>query len=162
MGIRTKKVGITGKYATRYGQKLRKQVKAIEILQRVRSICPFCGKKSIKRQAAGIWKCRGCRRAIAGGAWEFVTTAATTAKTTINRLKKNLESRKKPEIENEEEQEEEQKKQNKKEKGEKKEKKGKKDENVNVYEDISSIDIKEEFQGKLGFSPIIKEVAFLK
>ena len=162
MGIRTKKVGITGKYATRYGQKLRKQVKAIEILQRVRSICPFCGKKSIKRQAAGIWKCRGCRRAIAGGAWEFVTTAATTAKTTINRLKKNLESRKKPEIENEEEDEEEQKKQNKKEKGEKKEKKGKKDENVNVYEDISSIDIKEEFQGKLGFSPIIQEVAFLK
>ena len=127
MGIRTKKVGITGKYATRYGQKLRKQVKAIEILQRVRSICPFCGKKSIKRQAAGIWKCRGCRRAIAGGAWEFVTTAATTAKTTINRLKKNLESRKKPEIENEEEAEEEQKKQNKKEKGEKKEKKGKKE-----------------------------------
>ena len=131
MGIRTKKVGITGKYATRYGQKLRKQVKAIEILQRVRSICPFCGKKSIKRQAAGIWKCRGCRRAIAGGAWEFVTTAATTAKTTINRLKKNLESRKKPEIENEEEQEEEQKKQNKKEKGEKKEKKGKKENQEN-------------------------------
>ena len=131
MGIRTKKVGITGKYATRYGQKLRKQVKAIEILQRVRSICPFCGKKSIKRQAAGIWKCRGCRRAIAGGAWEFVTTAATTAKTTINRLKKNLESRKKPEIENEEEAEEEQKKQNKKEKGEKKEKKGKKENKEN-------------------------------
>ena len=131
MGIRTKKVGITGKYATRYGQKLRKQVKAIEILQRVRSICPFCGKKSIKRQAAGIWKCRGCRRAIAGGAWEFVTTAATTAKTTINRLKKNLESRKKPEIENEEEEEEEQKKQNKKEKGEKKEKKGKKENKEN-------------------------------
>ena len=131
MGIRTKKVGITGKYATRYGQKLRKQVKAIEILQRVRSICPFCGKKSIKRQAAGIWKCRGCRRAIAGGAWEFVTTAATTAKSTINRLKKNLESRKKPEIENEEEEEEEQKKQNKKEKGEKKEKKGKKENKEN-------------------------------
>ena len=131
MGIRTKKVGITGKYATRYGQKLRKQVKAIEILQRVRSICPFCGKKSIRREAAGIWKCRGCRRAIAGGAWEFVTTAATTAKTTINRLKKNLESRKKPEIENEEEEEEEQKKQNKKEKGEKKEKKGKKENKEN-------------------------------
>ena len=133
MGIRTKKVGITGKYATRYGQKLRKQVKAIEILQRVRSICPFCGKKSIKRQAAGIWKCRGCRRAIAGGAWEFVTTAATTAKTTINRLKKNLESRKKPELENEEEDEEEQKTQKKgqKEKGEKKDKKGKKENKQN-------------------------------
>ena len=133
MGIRTKKVGITGKYATRYGQKLRKQVKAIEILQRVRSICPFCGKKSIRRQAAGIWKCRGCHRAIAGGAWEFVTTAATTAKTTINRLKKNLETKKKPELENEEEDEEEQKTQKKgqKEKGEKKEKKGKKENKEN-------------------------------
>ena len=126
MGIRTKKVGITGKYATRYGQKLRKQVKSIEILQRVRSICPFCGKKSIRREAAGIWKCRGCRRAIAGGAWEFVTTAATTAKTTINRLKKNLESRKEKEIEEEEEEEQKQKK-GQKEKGEKKEKKGKKE-----------------------------------
>ena len=126
MGIRTKKVGITGKYATRYGQKLRKQVKSIEILQRVRSICPFCGKKSIRREAAGIWKCRGCRRAIAGGAWEFVTTAATTAKTTINRLKKNLESRKEKEIDEEEEEEQKQKK-GKKEKNEKKEKKGKKE-----------------------------------
>ena len=126
MGIRTKKVGITGKYATRYGQKLRKQVKAIEILQRVKSICPFCGKKSIRREAAGIWKCRGCRRAIAGGAWEFVTTAATTAKTTINRLKKNLESRKEKEIDEEEEEEQKQKK-GQKEKNEKKEKKGKKE-----------------------------------
>ena len=132
MGIRTKKVGITGKYATRYGQKLRKQVKAIEILQRVKSICPFCGKKAIRRQAAGIWKCRGCRRAIAGGAWEFVTTAATTAKTTINRLKKNLESRKRPELEREEDEEEETKqKKGQKDKGEKKEKKGKKENKEN-------------------------------
>ena len=133
MENRTKKVGITGKYATRYGQKLRKQVKAIEILQRVRSICPFCGKKSIRREAAGIWKCRGCRRAIAGGAWEFVTTAATTAKTTINRLKKNLESRKKPELEREEDEEEvaKVKKQSKKEKGEKGEKGDKKDKKQN-------------------------------
>ena len=129
MENRTRKVGITGKYGTRYGQKLRKQVKAIEILQRTKSICPFCGKKSIKREAAGIWKCRGCRRAIAGGAWEFVTTAATTAKTTINRLKKNLEQRKKPELEKEEDEEDvkEVKKQGKKEKGEKKEKKEKKE-----------------------------------
>ena len=128
MENRTRKVGITGKYGTRYGQKLRKQVKAIEILQRTKSICPFCGKKSIRREAAGIWKCRGCRRAIAGGAWEFVTTAATTAKTTINRLKKNLESRKKPEAERDEDEEEDEKakKQGKKEKGDKKEKKDKK------------------------------------
>ena len=140
MENRTRKVGITGKYGTRYGQKLRKQVKAIEILQRTKSICPFCGKKSIKREAAGIWKCRGCRRAIAGGAWEFVTTAATTAKTTINRL------RKKPEAEREEDEEEEEKgkKQGKKEKGEKGEKGDKKDKKQNKEKEKS----KKEKEGK--------------
>ena len=128
MENRTRKVGITGKYGTRYGQKLRKQVKAIEILQRTKSICPFCGKKSIRREAAGIWKCRGCRRAIAGGAWEFVTTAATTAKTTINRLKKNIESRKKPEAEREEDEDvEESKKKGKKGEKSEKDKKDKKE-----------------------------------
>ena len=146
MENRTRKVGITGKYGTRYGQKLRKQVKAIEILQRTKSICPFCGKKSIKREAAGIWKCRSCRRAIAGGAWEFVTTAATTAKTTINRLKKNLESRKKPEAEREEDEEDEKeaKKQGKKEKGEKGEKGDKKDKKQNKEKEKS----KKEKEGK--------------
>ena len=44
MERRTAKVGITGKYGTRYGAKLRKQVKAIEILQRTKYTCPFCGK----------------------------------------------------------------------------------------------------------------------
>ena len=150
MENRTRKVGITGKYGTRYGQKLRKQVKAIEILQRTKSICPFCGKKSIKREAAGIWKCRGCRRAIAGGAWEFVTTAATTAKTTINRLKKNLESRKKPEAEREEDEEVEEKgkKQGKKDKSEKKEKVEKKDKKQNKEKEKEKEKPKKEKEGK--------------
>ena len=114
MENRTAKVGITGKYGTRYGQKLRKQVKAIEILQRMKSICPFCGKTSIRREAVGIWKCRACRRCIAGGAFEFITTAATTAKTTINRLKKNLELTKmKEEFESDEEDIKEEKKEKK-------------------------------------------------
>jgi large subunit ribosomal protein L37Ae len=90
MERRTVKVGITGKYGTRYGQKLRKQVKAIEILQRTKYVCTFCGKNSIRRFAVGIWRCRACRRNIAGGAWEFSTTTAQTARTTINRLKKEV------------------------------------------------------------------------
>lgn len=90
MERRTVKVGITGKFGTRYGAKLRKQVKAIEILQKTKYVCPFCGKNSIRRHAVGIWRCKACRRNIAGGAWEFTTSAATTAKTTINRLKKEV------------------------------------------------------------------------
>ena len=85
---RTVTAGITGKYGTRYGQKLRKQVKAFEILQRTRYTCPFCGKAAVRRHSVGIWNCRGCRRSVAGGAWEYSTSASQTAKTTINRLKK--------------------------------------------------------------------------
>lgn len=104
MERRTVKVGITGKFGTRYGAKLRKQVKAIEILQKTKYVCPFCGKNSIRRHAVGIWRCKACRRNIAGGAWEFTTSAATTAKTTINRLKKEVaETRKTQELEQEEE-----------------------------------------------------------
>ena len=125
MERRTAKVGITGKYGTRYGQKLRKQVKAIEILQRKKNICPFCGKTSIRRSAVGIWKCRACKRSIAGGAWEFITTAATTAKTTIHRLKKNLDIKNQPKLEIEEEE-----KKDKKDKKEKEPKKGKKEKAV--------------------------------
>lgn len=88
MERRTAKVGITGKYGTRYGQKLRKQVKAFEILQRTKYTCPFCGKASVRRHSVGIWNCKACRRTVAGGAWEYSTSAAQTAKTTINRLKK--------------------------------------------------------------------------
>ena len=95
MERRTVKVGITGKYGTRYGAKLRKQAKAIEILQRTKYVCPFCGKNSIRRQAVGIWRCKACRRSVAGGAWEFSTSTALTAKTTINRLKKEVVDTKK-------------------------------------------------------------------
>jgi len=120
MERRTNKVGITGKYGTRYGQKLRKQVKAIEILQRTKYTCPFCGKDSVRRAAVGIWRCKACRRNIAGGAWEFSTTAAQTARSTINRLKKDtVELKKEVEVE---EVVEEKKGKGKKENKEKKEK----------------------------------------
>lgn len=134
MDRRTTKVGITGKYGTRYGAKLRKQVKAIEILQRSKYTCPFCGKNSMKRAAVGIWRCKACRRTVAGGAWEFTTTAAVTAKTTIQRLKKIIiEMKKAEDVEKEEikqsketnAEHQENKAADKKEKKEKKEKKDK-------------------------------------
>lgn len=43
---RTKKVGIVGKYGTRYGASLRKQIKKIEVSQHSKYFCPFCGKVS--------------------------------------------------------------------------------------------------------------------
>ena len=88
MGKRTKKVGICGKYGTRYGASLRKLVKKIEITQHMKYVCPFCGKKTIKRNAVGIWNCNGCRKQIAGGAYALSTPAAATVRSAIARLRK--------------------------------------------------------------------------
>jgi large subunit ribosomal protein L37Ae len=46
MAKRTKKVGILGKYGTRYGSAQRKTIKKFEITQRATYTCPFCGKVS--------------------------------------------------------------------------------------------------------------------
>jgi large subunit ribosomal protein L37Ae len=95
MAKRTKKVGITGKYGTRYGGAIRKIVKKFELQQHAKYLCPPCGKvnlsfiqTSVRRVACGIWRCKGCKITFAGGAFEFATSVATTAKATMNRLKK--------------------------------------------------------------------------
>merc|ERR1719210_349486 len=54
MGKRTKKVGICGKYGTRYGASLRKVVKKFEITQRAKYVSPFSGKDCVRRVAGGI------------------------------------------------------------------------------------------------------------
>ena len=46
MAKRTKKVGICGKYGTRYGAAQRKTIKKFEITQRAKYTCAFCGKVS--------------------------------------------------------------------------------------------------------------------
>lgn len=72
----------------------------------------------VRRSACGIWKCNGCKITFAGGAFEFATSVATTAKVTMNRLKKLKEQL------NNGAKEEEEKKETKKEKKEVKKEKG--------------------------------------
>lgn len=60
MAKRTKKVGITGKYGTRYGGAIRKIVKKFELQQHAKYLCPPCGKVSLifnidKRQKSCLW-----------------------------------------------------------------------------------------------------------
>mmetsp|Transcript_69 Transcript_69/g.95 ORF Transcript_69/g.95 Transcript_69/m.95 type:complete len:95 (-) Transcript_69:20-304(-) len=90
MGKRTKKVGITGKYGTRYGSTLRKLVKKIEVSQHSTYRCVFCGKDSVKRTCVGIWTCKSCRKTVAGGAYVLSTPAAVTVRSTIGRLRKQM------------------------------------------------------------------------
>merc|ERR1739841_500777 len=89
MAKRTKKVGVVGKYGTRYGASLRKTVKKMEITQHAKYTCTFCGKDNMKRKAVGIWKCgtKNCGITVAGGAWNYSTTAAASVRSAIRRLR---------------------------------------------------------------------------
>ena len=87
MAKRTTKVGITGKYGTRYGASLRKQVKRMEVSQHAKYTCTFCGKNTVKRTAVGIWHCGACKKTISGGAYVVSTPAASAARSTLRRLR---------------------------------------------------------------------------
>jgi ribosomal protein eL43 len=86
-GRRTKKVGIVGKYGTRYGSSIRKQIKKIEISQHAKYTCQFCGKDAVKRTDVGIWSCSRCHKVTAGGAYTPSTTTAVAVRSTIRRLR---------------------------------------------------------------------------
>ncbi|XP_030744508.1 60S ribosomal protein L37a-like [Echinops telfairi] len=82
MAKRTKKVGIVGKYGTRYGASLRK----IEISQHAKYTCSFCSKTKMKRRAVGLWHCGSCVKTVAGGALTY-NGPLLTEKSAIRRLK---------------------------------------------------------------------------
>ncbi|CAF1845678.1 unnamed protein product, partial [Brassica napus] len=88
---RTKKVGIVGKYGTRYGASIRKQIKKMEVSQHSKYFCEFCGKYGVKRNAVGIWGCKDCGKVKAGGAYTMNTASAVTVRSTIRRLREQIE-----------------------------------------------------------------------
>ncbi|OAE27938.1 hypothetical protein AXG93_3309s1350 [Marchantia polymorpha subsp. ruderalis] len=89
---RTKKAGIVGKYGTRYGASLRKQIKKMEVSQHSKYFCEFCGKFAVKRKAVGIWNCKDCGKVKAGGAYTLNTASAVTVRSTIRRLREQTEN----------------------------------------------------------------------
>ncbi|KAL1839282.1 hypothetical protein VTJ49DRAFT_1682 [Mycothermus thermophilus] len=91
MSKRTKKVGISGKYGTRYGASLRKLVKKQEVAQHAKYTCTFCGKDSVRRTAVGIWSCKSCKKTMAGGAYTVSTPAAAAMRSTLRRLREITE-----------------------------------------------------------------------
>ncbi|KAJ6665493.1 hypothetical protein lerEdw1_003334 [Lerista edwardsae] len=92
MAKRTKKVGIVGKYGTRYGASLRKMVKKIEISQHAKYTCSFCGKTKMKRKAVGIWHCGSCMKTVAGGAWTYNLNLSSSGFSSTHVLKYHFSS----------------------------------------------------------------------
>jgi len=73
-----------GRFGSRYGSKVRKNVVAVEKLYKYKKqICPYCGKKSVKRDSMGIFVCNNCGKKFAGGAYVPETLSKTTI---INKL----------------------------------------------------------------------------
>jgi len=66
--MRTKKVGITGKYGARYGRVIREKV--LSATKAKKHPCPACLRPSMRRESAGIWRCRKCGLKLAGKAYK--------------------------------------------------------------------------------------------
>lgn len=63
----TKKVGSLGRYGPRVGRKLRNEAVKIERDAKNASECPTCARGKLKRESAGVWKCKTCNFTFAGG-----------------------------------------------------------------------------------------------
>merc|ERR1739847_11199 len=83
MAKRTKKVGIVGKYGTRYGASLRKLIKRMEVSQHN----PYTGGDTLNRHSVGIWECKKSGMKMSGGAYVPETTTAKTVKYGLKRLR---------------------------------------------------------------------------
>ncbi|XES77164.1 MAG: 50S ribosomal protein L37ae [Candidatus Bathyarchaeia archaeon] len=77
---KTKKVGPTRGFGTRYGSTVRKRyIKVIEGLKKAHR-CPQCGFVRVKRKSVGIWQCSKCNFTFTGGAYMPTTKLGTIAK----------------------------------------------------------------------------------
>ncbi|MHA1341592.1 MAG: 50S ribosomal protein L37ae [Promethearchaeota archaeon] len=88
---KTKKVGITGRFGSRYGAMLRKRVRVIEENMKAPKKCPKCETKVVKRLSVGIWYCKKCGAKFTGGAYDQKTQPGVEAKRNAQRLRANIE-----------------------------------------------------------------------
>jgi large subunit ribosomal protein L37Ae len=84
--MRTKKVKTAGRFATRYGVRVRRTIVKIEGIQRKKYVCKKCGKKAVKRVGTGIWKCRSCGYKFAGGTYTPATSAMKIVEQSVGRV----------------------------------------------------------------------------
>jgi len=88
---RTKKVGTTGRFGTRYGSTLRKRVKKVESVSKAKHICTSCDSLKVKRVSIGICECRFCGYRFTGGSWSPETPGGKIAQRTAKRLSSQSE-----------------------------------------------------------------------
>jgi large subunit ribosomal protein L37Ae len=65
MPSKSKKTKSAGRFGARYGRSVRTKLVSVEVKQRVKQKCPYCGKLGVKRLSKGIWKCSKCEKKFA-------------------------------------------------------------------------------------------------
>ena len=95
MTRRTKKVGTSGKYGSRYGVKLRRRVSSLETRQKQKHMCPDCHYQAVKRVSSGIWTCKHCGYTFAGGAYQPVTAVGESRLVSLQNISKDTMKTKK-------------------------------------------------------------------
>ncbi|MGQ9587638.1 MAG: 50S ribosomal protein L37ae [Thermoplasmata archaeon] len=69
MAKRTKKVGPAGRLGARYGVRIRRRIREIEVQSKGRHVCPKCKAVALLREANGIWACRHCGNRYASSSY---------------------------------------------------------------------------------------------
>ncbi len=85
--LKTKKVGSTGRFGTRYGSTLRKRTLRLEKEMKIKHKCPACSHRRVKRESIGIWICGFCGHKFSGGAYAPETAPGKTSIRTAKRLR---------------------------------------------------------------------------
>lgn len=71
--MKTKKVGSAGRMGARYGWRLRRQLREIDLKTKSTYECAHCGKLALRRAGTGVWRCSKCGSVFAGGAYSPTT-----------------------------------------------------------------------------------------
>ena len=82
---KTKKVGITGRWGTRYGSRIRKRVRVVEEKMKAPTKCPVA-----KRISTGIWYCRKCNAKYTGGSYTQTTQPGLESQRIATRVQREL------------------------------------------------------------------------
>ena len=68
--MKTKKVGVAGRFGARYGKRVGANFAEVEKFKRMKWACPRCLKDGVKRESAGVWHCPACGQRFAGKAYK--------------------------------------------------------------------------------------------
>jgi large subunit ribosomal protein L37Ae len=64
-----KRFGITKRFGARYGTTIKLRLGTVEVEQRKKHKCPYCGVPKIKRLSLGIWQCGKCQAKFSNKAY---------------------------------------------------------------------------------------------